>query len=104
MCWLQQIFIPITIVGNLQPSGLRHLLVRFEFRDLIILKFSKQEPEKYKTISRTRAKTEYLLKDEDLDLRRPLLRYISKKNPHNPRYGDMKLYLEIQVSAKNFTF
>jgi DNA-repair protein complementing XP-A cells len=41
-----------------------------------------------------------LLKDEDLDLRRPILRYISKKNPHNPRYGDMKLYLEIQVRER----
>lgn len=57
-------------------------------------------PDKYNTISRTRAKADYLLKDEDLDLRRPILRYISKKNPHNPRYGDMKLYLEIQVRER----
>lgn len=62
--------------------------------------FSKTNPEKYKTISRTRAKSEYLLKDEDLDLRRPTLRYVSKKNPHNPRYGDMKLYLELQVKER----
>ncbi|KAK6040610.1 DNA repair protein [Cooperia oncophora] len=35
--------------------------------------------------------------DCDLDLRKPVLRYWAKKNPHNPRYGDMKLYLKCQV-------
>ncbi|KAK6018901.1 XPA protein [Ostertagia ostertagi] len=38
-----------------------------------------------------------LLKDCDLDLRKPVLRYWAKKNPHNPRYGDMKLYLKFKV-------
>jgi DNA repair protein len=51
----------------------------------------------HKLIPRTEAKTLYLLKDCDLDLREPPLRYIAKKNPHNPRYGDMKLYLKAQV-------
>ncbi|CAJ0956727.1 unnamed protein product, partial [Mesorhabditis belari] len=51
----------------------------------------------HKLISRTEVFTMYLLKDTDLDMRKPPLRYISRKNPHNPRYGDMKLYLTSQV-------
>ncbi|WKX87914.1 hypothetical protein Q1695_007935 [Nippostrongylus brasiliensis] len=51
----------------------------------------------HKLIPRTEAKSTYLLKDCDLDLRKPTLRYCSKKNPHNPRYGDMKLYLKCQL-------
>uniref|UniRef100_A0A1I7XGU9 XPA_C domain-containing protein n=1 Tax=Heterorhabditis bacteriophora TaxID=37862 RepID=A0A1I7XGU9_HETBA len=51
----------------------------------------------HKLIARTDVKAEYLLKDCDLDLRKPPLRFWSKKNPHNPRYGDMKLYLKCQV-------
>ncbi|ETN69602.1 hypothetical protein RB195_004147 [Necator americanus] len=51
----------------------------------------------HKLIPRTEAKSTYLLKDADLDLRKPPLRFWAKKNPHNPRYGDMKLYLKCQV-------
>ncbi|EPB70258.1 DNA repair protein [Ancylostoma ceylanicum] len=51
----------------------------------------------HKLIPRTEAKSAYLLKDCDLDLRNPPLRFWAKKNPHNPRYGDMKLYLKCQV-------
>ncbi|VDK86187.1 unnamed protein product [Litomosoides sigmodontis] len=54
----------------------------------------------HKLISRTEAKSQYLLKDCDLDLRKPILRFISKKNPHNPRYGDMKLYLKAQLERR----
>uniref|UniRef100_A0A669QAL8 XPA, DNA damage recognition and repair factor n=1 Tax=Phasianus colchicus TaxID=9054 RepID=A0A669QAL8_PHACC len=53
--------------------------------------------DKHKLITRTEAKEEYLLKDCDLDKREPVLRFIVKKNPHNPRWGDMKLYLRLQV-------
>ncbi|KAI1725239.1 DNA repair protein complementing XP-A cells like protein [Ditylenchus destructor] len=55
---------------------------------------------KHKLIARTEAKEKYMLKDCDLDLRKPVLRFISKKNPHNPRYGDMKLYLELQLEER----
>jgi DNA-repair protein complementing XP-A cells len=55
---------------------------------------------KHKLIARTEAKNEYLLKDCDFDIRKPPLRFISKKNPHNPRYGDMKLYLKVQVEQR----
>ncbi|KJH45652.1 DNA repair protein [Dictyocaulus viviparus] len=51
----------------------------------------------HRLIPRTEVKSAYLLKDCDLDLRKPPLRYWAKKNPHNPRYGDMKLYLKCQV-------
>ncbi|KAM7394004.1 hypothetical protein PAMP_020833 [Pampus punctatissimus] len=56
--------------------------------------------EKHKLISRTEAKQHYLLKDCDLDKREPPLRFILKKNPHNPRWGDMKLYLKLQVEKR----
>ena len=51
-------------------------------------------------MNRTMAKKEFLLKDEDLDYRRPTLKFISRKNPHNPRYGDMKLYLVAQLQER----
>ena len=56
----------------------------------------------HKLIARTEAKEKYMLKDCDLDLRKPVLRYISRKNPHNPRYGEMKLYLKAQVRSRSF--
>uniref|UniRef100_A0A3P8W0I1 Xeroderma pigmentosum, complementation group A n=1 Tax=Cynoglossus semilaevis TaxID=244447 RepID=A0A3P8W0I1_CYNSE len=56
--------------------------------------------EKHKLISRTEAKQQYLLKDCDLDKREPPLRFILRKNPHNQRWGDMKLYLKVQVEKR----
>ncbi|KAH8265701.1 hypothetical protein KR038_005667 [Drosophila bunnanda] len=53
--------------------------------------------ERHALITRTEAKAEYLLKDCDFDKREPPLRYISRKNPHNVRWGEMKLYLHLQV-------
>nr|SVE72715.1 EOG090X0KP6 [Daphnia similis] len=55
--------------------------------------------DKYSLITRTDARQEYLLKDCDLDLREPILRYILRKNPLNPNWGDMKLYLRLQANA-----
>ncbi|KAI3412005.1 hypothetical protein GPALN_002057 [Globodera pallida] len=60
----------------------------------------RDETGRHKLIARTEAKEMYLLKDCDLDLRKPLLRFLPKKNPHNPRYGDMKLYLKPQLEAR----
>ncbi|XP_050098065.1 DNA repair protein complementing XP-A cells homolog [Anopheles aquasalis] len=51
-------------------------------------------------ITRTEAKQEYLLKDCDLDRREPLLKFISRKNPHNVRWGEMKLYLHLQIEKR----
>ncbi|KAM6991313.1 DNA repair protein complementing XP-A cells isoform 3-T3 [Passerculus sandwichensis] len=58
--------------------------------------------DKHKLITRTEAKEEYLLKDCDLDKREPVLRFIVKKNPHNSRWGEMKLYLKLQETKKAF--
>nr|XP_021392796.1 DNA repair protein complementing XP-A cells [Lonchura striata domestica] len=57
--------------------------------------------DKHKLITRTEAKEEYLLKDCDLDKREPVLRFIVKKNPHNSRWGEMKLYLKVQVIKRS---
>lgn len=53
--------------------------------------------DKHSLITRSESKIEYLLKDCDLDKREPILRFISRKNPHNERWGEMKLYLHLQV-------
>ncbi|KAJ8399335.1 hypothetical protein AAFF_G00413730 [Aldrovandia affinis] len=65
--------------------------------DLSVCDKCRDNEEKHKLISRTEAKNEYLLKDCDLDRREPTLRFVLRKNPHNPRWGDMKLYLRVQV-------
>uniref|UniRef100_A0A8D0GTT1 XPA, DNA damage recognition and repair factor n=1 Tax=Sphenodon punctatus TaxID=8508 RepID=A0A8D0GTT1_SPHPU len=57
--------------------------------------------EKHKLITRTEAKQDYLLKDCDLDKREPVLKFILKKNPQNPQWGDMKLYLKLQVVKRS---
>lgn len=51
-------------------------------------------------ITRTEAKSEYLLKDCDFDKREPPLKCIKRKNPHNVRWGEMKLYLHLQVQQR----
>lgn len=53
----------------------------------------------HELITRTDAKGKYLLKDCDLDLREPPLRYILKKNPYHDR-GDMRLYLKYQIEER----
>lgn len=54
----------------------------------------------HKLISKTEAKNIYQLKDVDIDKREPILKFISRKNPHNPRWGEMKLYLCLQVERR----
>lgn len=53
----------------------------------------------HELITRTDAKAKYLLKDCDLDLRKPTLRYMLKKNPYQ-KSGDMRLYLKYQVEER----
>lgn len=57
-----------------------------------------RDPEIHKLITKTEAMNEYLLKDCDIDKREPPLKFIRKKNPHNVRWGEMKLFLQVQVS------
>ncbi|KAK9500169.1 hypothetical protein O3M35_001481 [Rhynocoris fuscipes] len=56
--------------------------------------------DKHSLITKTEAKCEYLLKDCDLDKREPPLKFISRKNPHNTNWGEMKLYLHLQVEKR----
>lgn len=56
--------------------------------------------DKHSLITRTEAKNEYLLKDCDLDKREPILKCIIRKNPHNVRWGEMKLYLHLQIEKR----
>ncbi|XP_019866376.1 DNA repair protein complementing XP-A cells homolog [Aethina tumida] len=59
-----------------------------------------KDPEEHKLITKTEAKDTYLLKDCDFDKREPPLKFITRKNPHNVRWGEMKLYLLIQVEER----
>ncbi|XP_007498101.2 DNA repair protein complementing XP-A cells [Monodelphis domestica] len=56
---------------------------------------------KHKLITKTEAKQQYLLKDCDLEKREPVLKFIVKKNPHHSQWGDMKLYLKLQVVKRS---
>ncbi|XP_053558675.1 DNA repair protein complementing XP-A cells [Bombina bombina] len=69
--------------------------------DLSVCDNCRDTEEKHKLITRTEAKQEYLLKDCDLDKREPVLKYILRKNPHNSHWGDMKLYLKLQVIKRS---
>lgn len=81
--------------------GISYLMTNFDHPvcDRCKDKFGK---EKFDLITKTEAKKEYLLKDCDIDLRSPPLRFILGKNPHNSRWGEMKLYLLLQVGRNNF--
>ncbi|XP_056136910.1 DNA repair protein complementing XP-A cells [Lampris incognitus] len=68
--------------------------------DLSVCDKCRDNEVKHKLISRTEAKQQYLLKDCDLDKREPPLKFILRKNPHNPHWGDMKLYLKLQVEKR----
>lgn len=72
--------------------------IKLQFEYFKVCDGCRDSDEKHSLITRTEAKTEYLLKDCDLDKRLPLLKFICRKNPHNVRWGDMKLYLHLQVS------
>ncbi|XP_011500076.1 PREDICTED: DNA repair protein complementing XP-A cells homolog [Ceratosolen solmsi marchali] len=79
-----------------------------EFKDSFLLqKFDylacdncRDNDDKHSLITRTEAKQEYLLKDCDIDKREPPLKYILRKNPHNVHWGEMKLYLQIQIEER----
>lgn len=35
-----------------------------------------------------------------MDSREPLLRFLRRKNPHSSHYGDMRLYLQLQIEER----
>ncbi|CAL8111771.1 unnamed protein product [Orchesella dallaii] len=72
----------------------------FKNYDFPVCDSCKDIDEKHKLITRTDAKNEYLLKDVDLDKREPILRFMTKPNPHNSSWGDMKLYLRLQIEER----
>ena len=55
---------------------------------------------KHELITKTDAKNTFLLKDGDFERREPALKFIVRKNPHNSRWGDMKLFLRSQVEER----
>ncbi|XP_075067024.1 DNA repair protein complementing XP-A cells isoform X2 [Mixophyes fleayi] len=69
--------------------------------DLAVCDSCRDTDEKHKLITRSEAKKEYLLKDCDIDKREPVLKYVLKKNPHNSHWGDMKLYLKLQIVKRS---
>lgn len=57
----------------------------------------------HELITKTDAKKEFLIKDPDFEKGErgnEDLRFILRKNPHNPRWGDMKLFLRLQVEKR----
>ncbi|XP_020294357.1 DNA repair protein complementing XP-A cells homolog [Pseudomyrmex gracilis] len=68
--------------------------------DLSVCDKCRDKEGKHSLITKTEAKQEYLLKDCDLDKRGPALRYIVRKNPHNANWGEMKLYLHLQIEQR----
>ncbi|VVC32580.1 Putative DNA-binding domain,XPA, conserved site,XPA,XPA C- terminal,Zinc finger, XPA-type, conserved [Cinara cedri] len=82
-----------------QEFGISYLMTHFDHPVCDRCK-EKSGKDKFDLITKTEAKKEYLLKDCDIDLRPPPLRYILGKNPHNSRWGEMKLYLLLQVEKR----
>ncbi|XP_064474394.1 DNA repair protein complementing XP-A cells homolog [Ornithodoros turicata] len=67
--------------------------------DTFICDGCRDKEDKHKLITRTDAKSTYLLKDCDIDKREPPLKFIMKQNPHYS-HGSMKLYLKCQVEER----
>ncbi|KAK2578955.1 hypothetical protein KPH14_011159 [Odynerus spinipes] len=74
-----------------------YLLRTFE---LSVCDACRDSEDKHSLITKSEAKQEYLLRDYDLDKREPALKYIVRKNPHNAQWGEMKLYLQLQIERR----
>ncbi|KAI4472305.1 hypothetical protein M0802_016957 [Mischocyttarus mexicanus] len=68
--------------------------------DLLVCDSCRDSEDKHSLITKSEAKQEYLLRDYDFDKREPALKYITRKNPHNPHWGEMKLYLQLQIEQR----
>lgn len=82
----------------LKPFTESFLYSKFE---LSVCDGCRDKDDKHKLISKSDAMNVYLLNDSHLSTREPILKYIVRKNPHNPRWGDMKLFLECQVAERS---
>merc|ERR1711915_905366 len=47
--------------------------------------------------TKTDAKKQFLLSDLHFEREGNPLKFLLRKNPHNPKYGDMKLFLRMQI-------
>ncbi|XP_038207826.1 DNA repair protein complementing XP-A cells homolog [Zerene cesonia] len=72
----------------------------FDTFDYSVCDECRDDNDKHVLITRTEAKSEYLLKDCDLDARPPPLRCVRRRNPHRARFAEMRLYLRAQVEAR----
>ncbi|XP_018670863.2 DNA repair protein complementing XP-A cells homolog [Ciona intestinalis] len=60
----------------------------------------KDTEDKHSVITKSEAKETYLLSEVDLMKREPILKCVVRRNPRNNRWGDMKLYLKLQVENR----
>jgi len=87
-----------------KPFATSHLLRTFDHPACDECKnMEKDGP--HQLITKTDAKKEFLLKDSDFEKGerdKPFvpLKFVLRKNPHNPRWGDMKLFLRTQVESR----
>ncbi|XP_038072162.1 DNA repair protein complementing XP-A cells-like [Patiria miniata] len=88
---------PLTCVECTKGFQDSYIYAHFEYE---VCDECKDTEDKHSLIAKTDAKQLYLLKDADLDRREPALKFIVRKNPHNPRWGEMKLYLALQVEKR----
>ena len=51
----------------------------------------------HELITKTDAKKQFLLSDLHFEREGNPLKFLLRKNPHNPKYGDMKLFLRMQI-------
>ncbi|CAK1544329.1 unnamed protein product [Leptosia nina] len=72
----------------------------FDTFDYSVCDQCRDDEGKHSLITRTEAKSEFLLKDCDLDLREPPLRCVRRPNPHKARFAEMRLYLRAQVEER----
>ncbi|CAG9580821.1 unnamed protein product [Danaus chrysippus] len=80
-----------------QPFPQSYLLDTFDYS---ACDGCRDDEDKHELITRTEAKSEFLLKDCDLDARPPPLRCVRRRNPHRARFAEMRLYLRVQVEQR----
>uniref|UniRef100_H2Z4Z7 XPA C-terminal domain-containing protein n=1 Tax=Ciona savignyi TaxID=51511 RepID=H2Z4Z7_CIOSA len=56
--------------------------------------------DKHSVITKSEAKDSYLLSEVDLTKREPILKCVVRKNPRHNKWGDMKLFLKLQVEQR----
>eukprot|EP00124_Ichthyophonus_hoferi_P002298 Ihof_evm1s151 gene=Ihof_evmTU1s151 len=63
----------------------------------------RETDDKYGLVTKTTAKEDYLLNDDDLSGKHGNLRFLERPNPSGKSYNPMKLYLRLQVEKTSFT-